>query len=167
MSTHVSSRVWKQRNPETRGHDLVLLLKLADNAADDGFCWPADQLLIDETGLEERQLRRSKRNLENLGEIAAIVGQGRGHVSVYHVLTGLSPEQRDAAIDALPMRAEELAEGLRYRRQKRGQTRPLSEERKRGQIRPLSAEEKGADTPLLGGEKGTNRVDKRGQRDRR
>ena len=41
MSIRVMTQVWD--TSEQKGSALLLLLALADHAADDGFCWPGIQ----------------------------------------------------------------------------------------------------------------------------
>lgn len=46
MSIHISSQVWKWKAPDV--HAKVVMLKLADNANDEGVCWPSLQRIAGE-----------------------------------------------------------------------------------------------------------------------
>ena len=53
---------WKQKTPSPV--TKLLLVALADNADEDGVCWPGVKHLMIKTGLSERTVRRSLRLLE-------------------------------------------------------------------------------------------------------
>lgn len=154
MSVHVTARVWKHKR--VRGSDLVVLLRLADDADESGFCWPSVAALAEDCGLEERQLRRSLRALEEADEIAVVTGRGRGNVSAYMVLTGLDAPTRVARLVALEQRATELNAMLRTRRDR------AAEARKGDAKDPIPPTKKGTQKTPLRDEKGSSVVNKRG-----
>lgn len=67
MSIHISSAVWKRRglDPMTK----LVLLKLADNANDEGECWPSIRRIVNETGLAKATVCNKLRDLEAAGLI--------------------------------------------------------------------------------------------------
>jgi hypothetical protein len=159
MSVHVTARVWKHKT--VRGSDLVVLLRLADDADESGFCWPSIAALADDCGIEERQLRRSLRTLEDAGEIAVLTGQGRGHVSAYMVLTGLDVRARAERLTTLEQRAVDLNVMLKARRE-RGRESPLSGRRKGVTNDRFQDDEKGSRMTALHDKKGSSTTEKRG-----
>jgi hypothetical protein len=55
----------KTRTPTAK----LILVKLADNANEDGYCWPSVSLIVKHTGLSERAVRENLRHLEADGLI--------------------------------------------------------------------------------------------------
>lgn len=120
MSTHVSARVWKRSR--SKGSARLVLLYLADNADDQGYCWPKVATIAEAANISERQARAALATLEADGELAFIAGQGRGHVSVYAVLAGLSSAEVDELVAGLEGKAEEIALALQARRARKVQS---------------------------------------------
>ena len=81
------NRVWKQS--QQKGSALLLLLAIADNANDEGICWPGMQYLAEKTRLSKRQVQRLILDLDGTDELAIEYGAGRSHTHLFHVLTGL------------------------------------------------------------------------------
>lgn len=82
MSIAVAARV--KRESFVEGTARLILLLLADCADDSGVCWPGDARLAAEAGVQERQVQRHLRALEEAGEIVVLVkGRGRGRRTVY------------------------------------------------------------------------------------
>lgn len=65
MSIHVLSRVWKLRLGS--GTRKLVMLKLADNANDEGYCYPSIERIADECEISGRTLQRTIVDLERLG----------------------------------------------------------------------------------------------------
>lgn len=73
MSIKVMTWIWD--NADAKGSELLLLLALADFAADDGYCWPTISTLAEKTRLSERQVFRLLQKLEDAGELTVIRGR--------------------------------------------------------------------------------------------
>lgn len=72
MSIKVMARVWEQSSQ--KGSTLLLLLAIADHAADDGYCWPSTQTLAEKIRMSVRSVIRQIKILETLGELYVIRG---------------------------------------------------------------------------------------------
>jgi len=82
------TRVWDQS--AQKGSTLLLLLALADHAADDGFCWPGYKTLAQKIRMTERSVARKVQALEEAGELYVIRKTGEHHW--YVVRVGMSDE---------------------------------------------------------------------------
>jgi hypothetical protein len=106
MSVHVSSVVWKWDAPDP--HSKLVLLKLADNADDDGRCWPSLQRIERETGLSHSTVCDRLRKLEEAGVIdrrpgGSTPGERGGQNTRYRIHTEkLSATRTDSKPDAEP-----------------------------------------------------------------
>lgn len=67
------------------GTDLLLLLKIADHANDNGVCWPSVESLAAGIRLKPRQTRTLIARLEEQGYIHVERGVGRGNASSYAI----------------------------------------------------------------------------------
>ena len=56
MSIKVMNRVWDES--QHKGSTLLLLLAIADHAADDGYCWPNVKTLAQKIRMSRRQTIR-------------------------------------------------------------------------------------------------------------
>lgn len=92
MSIKVMTRVWELS--AQRGSGLLLMLALADHAADDGICWPGIERLAHYCRLQERQTQKLLADLDATPElhIAAHAG-GRSHSNLYLVTLGLDVDE--------------------------------------------------------------------------
>lgn len=63
--------------------DKLILLALADNANDDGTCYPSQSTLALKTGYKERHLRDRLRELAEAGWMHMTPGNGRGRATAY------------------------------------------------------------------------------------
>jgi len=70
MSIKVMSRVWEES--AQKGSALLLLLALADHAADDGYCWPNVTTLAKKIRLSVRTVYRLTDALEGAGELVVV-----------------------------------------------------------------------------------------------
>ncbi len=100
MSVHVSSWAWKQPVPDVG--TKIVLVKLADNANDDGICWPSQRTLAEECGMG---LRTVNRKIAWLLENGLLTAKDRGHrSSVYTLLIrqpGVMPESNTPTVAVL------------------------------------------------------------------
>ena len=94
MSVHVTSAVWKRS--EAEGTTRLVLLRLADQANDDGWCWPALKALAADCRVSVSSVQRALEALAVFGELA-VFRRGKRATNVYRVLVG-TPE--DAAAPA-------------------------------------------------------------------
>jgi hypothetical protein len=106
MSVKTMSRVWE--HAQASGGALLVLLVLADHADDDGYAWPNRETLSQKARLKERQVINVLAALTQAGDLAYLPGDGRGRQSLYCVLSGLTPDERQQRIAQLPDKAEEL-----------------------------------------------------------
>lgn len=83
MSNHATGLVWKSGLYE--GHTLLLLLKLADYADDEGWCWPSRARIGKMTGIDTRSVTRIVKRLQDDGALEVSAGVGRGRVNRYRV----------------------------------------------------------------------------------
>lgn len=97
MSVHVASTVW--RYSKATGAELLVLLSLADQADDDGKCWPSIPNIAKRCRVSERSVHRYLAALVELGELRKEERPGRA--SVYHV----NPCQSDTPDNVSPLTA--------------------------------------------------------------
>jgi|GEM_PF-5889421 len=103
MSIKIMQRVWERsRQARTR---LLLLLALADNANDSGFCWPGTEYLA-------RKIRATRQTVMTLTkEIEAdcelIVHRQRPKSNRYIVTTGMTVDHVREGIDYLDLSGEQ------------------------------------------------------------
>ncbi len=72
MSVHLSSQVWKLKTPDAA--TKLVLLKLADNANDDGECWPSLTTIARETCLDRSTVCRKIAYLAAVGALSRVPG---------------------------------------------------------------------------------------------
>ena len=83
MSIKIMASIW-EGGPSGSTHRFVLIA-LADNANDDGECWPSIATLSRKTGLCERSVRTSLRWLEAEGWLATQIGAARAGANRYRI----------------------------------------------------------------------------------
>lgn len=83
MSIKYMTRVWQYSNQT--GSALLLLLAIADNAGDNGWCFPGIEYLSEKTRLSTRQVIRLIQAIEKSGELTVMRGKGRKVVNKYHI----------------------------------------------------------------------------------
>lgn len=81
MSTEILGRVWKLKLPST---PKFVLVSLADQANDNGVCWPAVGSIAKRTGFTDRAIQKSLVWLENCKYIKREERKGR---STYYTVT--------------------------------------------------------------------------------
>jgi hypothetical protein len=89
MSVHVTSAVWRQSNAE--GSARLILLRLADQASDEGWCWPSHQGIAQNCRVSVATVKRVLAELEAAGELVRW-RRGRQVSNVYRVLVGTPVE---------------------------------------------------------------------------
>ncbi|MFC7544855.1 helix-turn-helix domain-containing protein [Plantactinospora sp. GCM10030261] len=78
---------WVWDHSPAGGNERLVLLAIADNAADDGGnAWPSLGTLARKTRLDERTVRRIIRRLEDAGQLAVAVAAGPGGTNRYTVI---------------------------------------------------------------------------------
>jgi len=90
MSIREMSRVWA--DSKQKGSALLLLLAIADNANDDGICWPSTKTLSHKTRMTERNVLRLIDVLSDAKEVYAWRRRNKGNV--YVVLSGCDDAER-------------------------------------------------------------------------
>jgi DNA-binding transcriptional regulator YhcF (GntR family) len=94
MSIAWMSQVWNH-GPDAY-LDRYVLLKLADNADQDGRCFPSLPEICEKTRLSISTVRRSIASLESDGWITVIRGHGAGHRSQYQLQEKVSERKVSA-----------------------------------------------------------------------
>ena len=94
------NRVWE--SGRHKGSTLLLLLALADHAADDGYCWPNVTTLADKIRMNERTVRRMIDELEQASDLY-VIRTHRNHR--YVVRLGMTDAQLS---DSLESHGEQL-----------------------------------------------------------
>jgi hypothetical protein len=106
MSVRVMSWVWESSRSE--GIDRLVLLAIADCAADHGGdSWPSIATLVDKTKLGERTVQRAIKRLAELGELTVKSNAGKHGVNVYRIdmshPVGTTPRHRDTPSERHPV----------------------------------------------------------------
>lgn len=97
MSIKIMTRVWE--SSQASGSDLLLLLALADNADDTGYCWPGIEYLARKIRMTTQSVISITRRLEETGEL--VVARSRRHGNCYVILVGMSDDERAAGLTKL------------------------------------------------------------------
>lgn len=100
MSTRIMALVWPLRMPPTQ---KAVLVSLADQANDDGVCWPSVGTICERTCLSERAVRNALRALADGGLIASTERAGRSTFYTIHPGTSCTPAP-DAPLHQMPGR---------------------------------------------------------------
>ena len=103
MSIRVMTEVWQSSH--ATGTKRLMLLALADHAADDGWCYPSVPGLAAKCAIGERNAQLILRELEASGELVTELGAGRGHKNLYWVLP---PATRERVLAELQERIEKV-----------------------------------------------------------
>ena len=92
MSVRASSWAWSLE--EVMGSEALVLLALADQANDEGLCWPSQEKLAPKARQSVSTLRRSLRSLEKMGLLTTIMRSStRGRRSNLYLLhIGAKPD---------------------------------------------------------------------------
>lgn len=92
MSVRATNWAWSLE--EVMGSEALVLLALADQANDEGFCWPSQEKLAPKARQSVSTLRRSLRSLEKMGLLTTITRSStRGRRSNLYLLhIGAKPD---------------------------------------------------------------------------
>ena len=88
MSTRVMSACWPVKTEPSR---KAVLISLADQANDDGICWPSVGSIADRTCLDERTVQRAISDLQDEGHLTVQMRTGRSTVYRVHPRHGDTP----------------------------------------------------------------------------
>lgn len=70
----------------SKGSARVLMIVLAEQAGEDGLCWPGLTRLARRVNTTERNIQLITRDLEDMGELIVDYGSGRGNTNLYRVI---------------------------------------------------------------------------------
>jgi hypothetical protein len=97
MSFIVSNAVWE--HSRQRSGALVVLLKLADYANDDGVSWPAISTLAKHARMSKRHVQRCLEKLQRDRELRVVQNRGRKGSNLYKIcLPPIGSERGDAGV---------------------------------------------------------------------
>jgi hypothetical protein len=93
VSLKIMSRVWEVSLPHA---DKLLLLALADNANDEGHCWPSVAALGRKCGMEDRSIRRVIKRLIGAGHVTVRQQSHTSNDYIVHPQAGPNPPRSTA-----------------------------------------------------------------------
>lgn len=107
MSVRASTWAWSLE--EVMGSEALVLLALADQANDEGFCWPSQEKLAPKARQSVSTLRRSLRSLEKMGLLTTITRSStRGRRSNLYLLhIGAKPDLSMRSAKAVTLSEED------------------------------------------------------------
>jgi len=94
MSIKVMTHVWD--NSKAKGSELLLLLAIADHAADDGYCWPTIETLAHKIRMTKRSVMRLVQALEKRGDLHVVRSNRNNR---YVVIMNKSMEQINVVLE--------------------------------------------------------------------
>lgn len=106
MSIKVSSHVWE--NSKQKGNNLIVLLKIADNAHDNGHAWPGIKYLAEKARITRRAAGQRVEALAKSGEL--IVIPNAGYVNDY--IIPMTSDQVKSAYQAIAERRDTTTTAL-------------------------------------------------------
>ena len=104
MSIKIMNRVWQKS--KCKGTDLLLLLALADNAGDDGYCWPGIEYLAHKIRMTPQSVINITRRIEKAGEL--LVKHSRRAGNKYLVLVEMTDDEKCAGVHKMQFNPEQL-----------------------------------------------------------
>lgn len=120
--------VWEES--KAKGNALLLLVKLADNANDEGYAYPGTKYLMKHTKITSREtLYSNLLKLEAAGEIIIEPGTGPHNTNMYFISVGLPLDKVDQRrkVMGLPSR-EEVAQRLEKYNEKKEDREELEDD---------------------------------------
>lgn len=107
MSVRATNWAWSLE--EVMGSEALVLLALADQANDEGFCWPSQEKLAPKARQSVSTLRRSLRSLEKMGLLTTITRSStRGRRSNLYLLhIGAKPDLSMKSAKAVTLSEED------------------------------------------------------------
>ena len=102
MSNKILNRVWKDKTVKS-SRDRLALLSLADQANDDGICWPGLRSIEKRMNCSKPTAAKAINRLEHLGAIAVFESHGKfGRRSNHYIVkVGMDEQEYDAALAAM------------------------------------------------------------------
>jgi hypothetical protein len=103
MSNQLLTQIWNGEGCEhIKGNDLLVMLALADQASDEGYCWPSRKTIARRVRLSERGITQIIARLEALGHIRRVMrysktGQRSNGYYVYPLAQPCTPPLHDCA----------------------------------------------------------------------
>lgn len=91
MSTRVMAECWPIKTEPSR---KAVLVSLADQANDDGVCWPSVGTIAERTCLDERTVQRAIQALQDEGHLTIQMRPGRSTVYRLHPRHRVTPNPR-------------------------------------------------------------------------
>lgn len=88
MSTIIMSQCWPLQMSPTQ---KAVLISLADNANDEGVCWPSVPKIAMRTCLSERAVQAAVRSLVDLGYLVSVERAGRSSVYTVNPRSSCTP----------------------------------------------------------------------------
>ena len=104
MSIKRMTAVWE--HSQHKGSALLLLLAMADNADDQGYCWPGIEYLATKIRMTAQSVINITTTLEDSGELYA--QHNRRHGNRYLVTTAMTPDEIKLGLQKLGLSGEEL-----------------------------------------------------------
>jgi hypothetical protein len=89
MSIKIMSKVWTEQ--DTCGNERLVLMALADNANDEGICWPSHTTIASKCRIDRRHVIRLVQSLVDRGYICRqrrLAKDGRKTSNIYQLLPG-------------------------------------------------------------------------------
>ena len=90
MSIKIMTAVWAVDLPHS---EKIVLLALADNANDEGACYPSVATLMQKCGMSDRSIQRSIVRLHELGHLTCHYRTGRSTVYTVHPRQAVTPDR--------------------------------------------------------------------------
>lgn len=88
MSNYILTQAW---DADCKPTEKFVLVALADQANDDGVCWPSVSSIEKRTGFSERAVRNAIQSLSKKGYLTVKKRQGRSTIFVVHPGTSCTP----------------------------------------------------------------------------
>lgn len=104
MSTRIMSECWPLQMPPT---PKSVLISLADNASDQGVCWPSIPTIAERTCFSERAVQNAIKWLEGVGVVSANRSNGR-HTSYRLTPAAYAPPQEMHPAATAPQPQQEI-----------------------------------------------------------
>lgn len=101
MSNTLLTQIWNECE-HIKGNDLLVFLALADQANDDGYCWPSRKTIAKRARISQRGVTQIIARLEKLGHVKRIMrysttGQRSNGYYVYPLAQPCTPPLHDGA----------------------------------------------------------------------
>ena len=100
MSVHISSWVW--RHQDLTPTEKLVMLCLADQANDQGVCWPGIGNIMQRTGLSDRSIQQQLYKLRKMGLVTWQIRPGHSNIYQLPIEVIHSPERRSPPKNPVP-----------------------------------------------------------------